>query len=501
MIKPGLPRSPRAKVALTLVWLLALDLLSGVGWAYPRASAVAAVLLGLAWLIIAIRNLPLGVALLVTELVLGSFGYLFKLEVGETRLSLRFILFVLAFGLMLVRIARDRKHPAFTNPYRWWFVLGVAALMWSTAWGYVRWNEFSNMFLDLNGYLYLLLFPLFMDAAAEAKPEDWSRYFKWLVLPAVLWLTARTLLLLYLFTHFDATSLIAVYKWWRDTGLGEITPAGGGFWRVFSQAHIFSAIGSAVGFGWLWLRLKRRERICVNGGTVVLAVVLTALVASLSRSMWLGTAFAWLVLPLFFWNKADLKTWLAYLGLSALLVLTASGAVLFTSRVSWPVAPLGQAGAQAFASRFGSEPAGQARLKLLKPLYQHAIRHAVTGQGIGATVLYFSTDPRAVQSTAGGSGQVNTYAFEWGYLDLWLKFGAIGAVLYLAFLLRPYATGVSLWRRGAPAGLAAVGLTALFVTHMTTPYLNHPLGIGAVLAVAAYLSARPWQPKLTEEHS
>lgn len=508
-----LPKSTAGRWGLALFGFAILDALSVWGWTNPLVSSAWAALLACIWLVIASRWLRLGVVLLLTELILGSFGYLFTFTYGSTRLSLRFLLFGAAFALMLYRIVRNREHVIFSHPMRWWFVGVIGALVWATGSAYVHWNDFGTIVLDGNGYLYLLLLPLFLDAAQGTTREDWLRYANWLILPVIAWLTLRTLGLLYVFTHLFPEQLVSVYKWWRDSGLGEITPAGGGFFRIFSQSHIYSALAAAVGFGWLWGRLKQsnfnpkgllyptpypvKSPDGDHGASWLLPtgytlIPLLAVVASLSRSLWLGLAVAWLLAPVLSLKQGTARQFLKYALLSSVLVASAAGAVLATSRVVWPLPALGAASAEAFTSRFGKgEAAGQARLALLEPLWFRITQHPVVGSGFGTTVLYYSTDPRAVKSTAGGSGYVNTYALEWGYLDFWLKLGLVGLLVFLGFLWQPWWKGVKLWRQGEAVGLLVLALTALYVTHVTTPYLNHPLGLGAVLVCIALLLASP----------
>ena len=90
------------------------------------------------------------------------------------------------------------------------------------------------------------------------------------------------------------------------------------------------------------------------------------------------------------------------------------------------------------------------------------------------------------------TGEFTTFAFEWGYLDLWYKMGILGPLAYLGLIGSILLT---LWRaiknqsemilsginiRGLSLGLFAA-LIALTVVHFFTPYLNHPLGIGFII--------------------
>lgn len=486
LIKDNLQRNG----VLALVILVLLEIASIVGWFWPVVGSIIALILVLGWLMLAIKNLPLAIIVLIAELIVGSFGYIVSFNFGSTELSLRLGLFLAAFGVMIYRLTSNREHVIFTHPWRWWFVGALGSLLWAAGRGYYNWNSLDNLFLDANGYVYILLLPLFLEGYIEAGSERLLKYARQILAPSIIWLTLRTISLLYLFTHFGSESLVWLYKWYRDSGLGEITPAGGGFFRIFSQSHLYSALASVLGFAWLWRYLSSGQKITSRQPMVIFTLLsLVALLASLSRSLWLGTAVAWFLIPLLSAGTKRITRSLWYLLTSLVLVASAVGVVLFVSRSSWPVKPLGSASAQAFASRFGAEPAGQARLKLLPPLLEAIKNQPILGSGFGSTVSYFSTDPRAVASTAGGSGFVTTYAFEWGWLDLWYKFGLVGLLFYAAWLLMPWWRGFKYQRQGHLLGLITPVLTALYITHLTTPYLNHPLGLGAVLALGTFVLA------------
>ena len=86
-----------------------------------------------------------------------------------------------------------------------------------------------------------------------------------------------------------------------------------------------------------------------------------------------------------------------------------------------------------------------------------------------------SNDPRIRAEFP--DGRYTTSAFEWGYLDIWLKIGLLGLLAYLILI-------VKIARESLKAGLLGeilfIALTALVITHTFSPYLNHPLGIGFI---------------------
>jgi len=101
--------------------------------------------------------------------------------------------------------------------------------------------------------------------------------------------------------------------------------------------------------------------------------------------------------------------------------------------------------------------------------------HPIIGQGFGTEVKFFSTDPRI-------NGWRQTTAFELGYLDLWLDLGLVGLGLvgwWLIVLVKKlWSTKWSWWWIPSIAGLLVINLT--------TPYLNHPLGLGWLMLATLY---------------
>jgi O-antigen ligase len=131
-----------------------------------------------------------------------------------------------------------------------------------------------------------------------------------------------------------------------------------------------------------------------------------------------------------------------------------------------------------------SDPAASSRWKLLPPLVQGIKKHPIIGSGFGTTVTYQSDDPR-YKNEANPQGWLTTYGIEWGYLDFILKFGIIGTLIYIWFLGYIAWQGWKLTKGNNEytviAGGFLLGLIAIGATHMLSPYLNHPLGIGYIM--------------------
>jgi len=89
-----------------------------------------------------------------------------------------------------------------------------------------------------------------------------------------------------------------------------------------------------------------------------------------------------------------------------------------------------------------------------------------------------------------------TYAFEWGYLDIWFKIGLLGLLSYLFWLGIIFKKGISYYKTSPTIEIKTItlgllfGLIALIITNIFTPYLNHPLGIGYLLLLSAVFTAK-----------
>ncbi|MDO8599317.1 MAG: hypothetical protein Q7S02_04365, partial [bacterium] len=80
-----------------------------------------------------------------------------------------------------------------------------------------------------------------------------------------------------------------------------------------------------------------------------------------------------------------------------------------------------------------------------------------------------------------------TTAFEWGYLDDLLERGLLGLLAELWFLAALMYRSI---REGGDRAALGLGLLAVALVHVTSPYLNHPLGIGILLLVFASIAQR-----------
>ena len=498
-----------------LTWMLAIAGvviygLSFVGYIIPFINlilffVVIIVAINLTW-----RKLEFGVLLVIFELILGAKGYLFSVAIGDSFvLSLRLALFLIVMVAWLIYVIRKRRLAIANSPYFYPFVALLVAVLAGIGIGYFTGNPLAAIFFDFNGYLYFaLVLPLF----EVARNKDFGKRLLAVFLGGVL---ALSFLSLFLFADFyitkqwarpSLTDSIATesasaeeaaagkfafggiknrlydesgkpveYRWQKDIGLGTISYVSGRFFRVFSSGQIWVLFGFLFA-AYLVLRRWQKDR-----NTLYLAILavlaLATLFVSFSRSLWIGAAGG-LIFMLFFLPR------------KRALVITAAVIVLILALVagSYFLAPqIYQTLSERVTSIFNpaDELASQNRLNLLEPILVKMKNRPLAGHGFGTPVVYESVVPEK-------QGFIKVFAYEWGYLDQFVKFGLLGLAIYVWLLVKIFLVTKQVIksdpeqkeRNWILIGLI-IGLVGMLVTHLTSPYLNHPLGIGFLLLVAA----------------
>jgi hypothetical protein len=177
----------------------------------------------------------------------------------------------------------------------------------------------------------------------------------------------------------------------------------------------------------------------------------------------------------------------------AIIFALAIGFINNVVKFPWPHSDVDINLGELFGERaitISGEAAVGSRWSLLKPLSENIIKFPtiLVGSGFGSTITYKSSDPRVLAENP--SGEYTTYAFEWGYLDIWLKLGIIGLAAYIILIFKLFFLGLSEikkdnWKIANDESRLILGLLLgliiVFVIHCFTPYLNHPLGIGYLL--------------------
>lgn len=476
------------KPRVSLAWvagLVTLELVSWLTYCYP--SLRGGVTLGLLLLILAVSCVRLrwGVYIALAELALGSQGYILALSLPQFNISFRLGLFLVLMLATVVDCIRQRRIYFFSSFFWKWYVALVTGVGVGVVIGYIHGNSVSNIFFDVNGYLFLgMILPFAQSIRLRAHVQTVLT----VIISAVIVLTLQTLLIVFMFSHqiLFQYYLIALYGWVRDFRLGEITRQDNGFYRVFFQSQMYVVF--VLLFGLVAL-LQRRSWALV--GLTAMSVMLLWL--SYSRSFWLATV----VVLIGVWGYLHFIEQVVWkkIGISLATIL-GSAAVTYILVLGIVNIPIGSdngssVGASSLLTERTDDPlneaAGGSRIALLKPLLRANVAHPLLGSGLGTTVSYATRDPRAL--AANPDGVYTTFAFEWGYLDLWLKLGIFGTAVYLFLLALLMVRALSLKQTltdpfdQTVLQLGAFGIVALVVVHALTPYLNHPLGIGWIVLI------------------
>ncbi|PIR47952.1 hypothetical protein COV06_00945 [Candidatus Uhrbacteria bacterium CG10_big_fil_rev_8_21_14_0_10_50_16] len=415
------------------------------------------------------------------EIISTSNGHSLNVELAGISIGLRIALFGVLMVATLIHLSRTRRNPI-PERYRLPVILLVGLMLYGVIRGLLSGYDLRILYLDANGYLaigYLLAaFVWVQDARSRKRLMQ-------LAGAGVVVITFKTLLFLFVFGHLHPKTLNPLYTWIRDTRLGEITLQMGNVYRIFLQSQWFLVPALFVSASYMLLAEKTRE----NGVRYVHLVVFAAIVASLSRTFWLALACAILLFVVYIvWQKG----WRTLASRVPDLVITKIGAVaLLWIIIAVPI--FQTTGTSIFGSLLRSRATGtddialDSRRKLLGPLLTSIAQEPLMGHGLGTQVVYETSDQRYIDGQ--GTNIVSSYVFEWGWLDLLVKFGLLGTGILLYVF---YAIAADLWHASredrAHTWLYMAlffSFIALLIAHMFSPYLNHPIGWGMIAIIVA----------------
>jgi len=485
---------------LIFLFIILAEIISFAGYLFPAINAPAFFIIILLALALSLYRLEYGLAILLAELFIGSKGYLFYFTSNGLTISLRIALWLIIISVWLGQtinswIKNKKLEINFCHSsYFSYFVILFLFIFWGIINGWLNHNEPSNLFFDFNSWLYFaLIFPFF---SGFNKPER-LKLLGQVFVAATVWLSIKTLFLVFTFSHNFIIALFGLYPWIRDSGVGEITQVQGGFWRVFFQSHIFVLLGfflsSMIMAKLIVEKIWRKYLKFYIFNFIFLILFLTTILASFSRSFWLGLAagvlIAWLIwLAL---EKIKFKDFVLINSYWLGVALISFALLIAIVKFPYP-APLGGFAPVDLLSTRASQLADEAgvasRWALLPNLWSKIKAAPLLGQGFGATVTYKTNDPRVLQTNP--SGDFTTYAFEWGWLDIWLKLGLFGLLAYLTIIAKIF------WQAWQPTPLAhtrwliqglAIGLAVVAAVSVFSPYTNHPLGIGYLIIASVLI--------------
>jgi len=489
----------RSILKTSLLLLTLVELLSLVSHVFSPLNTVAFFVSLTLVFFLSLKHLEVGLYIVIAELIVGSFGQIFFWNLGDIFVGIRVGLFLVIMSVWLGKVLISRDILIVIKDFwgqilsRRYLFFGIF-LIWGLVWGLLK-NDFANVFFDFNSWLYFLYIFPFWQVFKYQKIKPSARLSDKLVkntltviASGIIVLSIKTIILEWFFAHQIAGTLPMLYVWIRDFRLGEITFFANNFYRIFLQSQIWLLLGFFMFLG-VYIKNITTPNLPKGGNKLIWLTLLlssTSLIISFSRSFWLGLiaglgVFFLLILFKFKWSFKRVFKW----GISIIGILIVEVIFIF-ALINIPLvegpADLGSIVSNRLTS---IEVAGSSRINLLKPLMLEIVKHPIIGSGFGTTVTYKSVDPRVVARTAAGSGEYTTYAFEWGYLDIILKIGLVGFVIYVGLLT--HLLKILFNRNDYIYFGFFLALIALIVTNITTPYLNHPLGIGFVVLVTVLI--------------
>jgi hypothetical protein len=457
------------RVKQLMVFIGIYALLETVSWTvYGQTwwTSIAAGAVGLGVLIWAWKKPWIAGLASLAELLVGGKGYLLSLHIGGVSVSIRMILYVV-LGVIALKCwwsgQREIQKEAWAGP-----AILAGWVAFATIIGLAHHYSKGAVWYDVNAFLFLAVFPWWWITIRTAK--DWREKVSALIAAALIIIAVKSWLLVVLFGQ-DHTWLTRLYRWIRNTGVGEVTAIYGQMNRVFMQSQIYSLLGSFYFLsGWLTKQAPRKVLWPLGAG-------IFGMIISLSRSFWLGLAIGLAVYVIL-----TIRQWRRWWRLWPVIAVAVVSFGLYSWAMNFPsILPHDQGQRNAILSRISSADAmssSTARINQIQPLLTAISKSPVIGEGFGKSVTYFSTDPRV-------KGWRTTTAFELGYLDWWLKMGFIGIGILLWWLVViAKRTFRSIYRENL-----LTSLVALAGVHLTTPYLNHPLGIGWLAIIILFVYA------------
>ena len=491
----------KAQFRKLMPYLILAEATSYLGHYLPWVETSGFIILAISAVYLGYKKYDYLLGLVIVELVIGSKGHLFNITIGNLNLSIRMIFWLITlfywFYYFFVDLNKSENKRLIFNDllfinrfgFFWPLLLFTAFAVIN---GFIHHNNLGNIYNDANGWLYLLLLWPAAMVTKNWNKEKQSYYFQ-IIVVAISWLTIKTWLILYFFSH-EFIIIGDFYKWIRVSGVGEITEMKKSFYRIFIQSHIYILAGLVI--SWLYLArqtAQKKFRHLINSPIYlfwlsVASLLFSVILIGLSRSFWVGLIFAITNISFsVYFNNRERKYFFYNLVkfFSTLIVSLLVSLFLIFIIIKFPIprntlefdatSVLSDRATEVNESAIGSRWA-------LLPILGSAIeRHWFIGQGFGSTITYLSKDPRIVEKTG---GKFTTFTFEWGWLDIWLKLGLLGLFSYIYILHH-------LWKSADKTEYSTeikLVLITIISLHVFTPYLNHPLGIGIILMISAIIS-------------
>lgn len=458
------------------IWLsifVIAELLSWLAFNFDWISIFVLILLGLSTAVLVWLRPSFSLYIPLAELFWGSLGHSFDYQMVNSRLLVFVIVLVVftfknIFKVKSFKILRDKW---LLNLYLFLLLLFLGGLVSA----YYKDYPLNDIFTDANAYLYLMYLPIWY----QIYQKKYLQNIIIILQTAAAVVSVKTLIIFNIFVHdYSFLDINSIYKWVRDTRTGEITPFESNFVRVFMQSQIY------VLAAWFITLIKYIEGFKNKHNFLLLSLFSSALIISLSRSFWLGgvVAIIFLFVSLFLYQRRlpHLFVYLTILG----SILTG---FVFTD-VLYNLPKYNSLNIFTQRKVDGSEAAVSSRQALLPVMWDAIKEQPIIGHGFGKQLTYQSSDPR-IKNIDNPEGNYTTYSFEWGWLDQWLKAGAIFVACFILWVLLIYKRSLNLINHYPEVAFISVTLlTCLISIHVFSPYLNHPLGLGMVMFLTIFVS-------------
>lgn len=468
---------------------------------HTQWSAIPLVLIVLGIGFVACRSLLWGLSLAMLEIMVGGHGHLVDAAIGGQTVGLRLGIFAAVMLATVYHFVVKKVRPTFVAERDVPFFLLAAAVALGSIQGVIH-NGFLAAFNDANAFVTLLYV---IPVAMIVWTQDAKRRLLWTLGLGATWVAITSLVLIFCFTHLTGDVLWSIYKFARDARLAEITllsnpawlvatlPNGPWYFRVFQPAQFYVLILTLLlCAGWSEWGFGKGKRAILW----ILGLVFAIDIAGQSRSFWLGlVAGAGVIGLAMLYDRIPMRKLLSIKLFGAAGLALAILGLWVTVVLPLPMRP--DLSNNPFYKGSSDNTRGLAvtsRWNLLKPLMAEIYKAPILGSGFGTSVTYVSDDPRIRASNP--TGAYTTDRFEWGYQDIWLKMGIPGllAFAYLLFvLLRASMRAIRERHDDQWIAIGMVsGVATLYVTHVFSPYLNHPIGLGFLVLALPFF---PWQKK------
>lgn len=462
---------------ITLIFIV--EAFSFAAYFYYPLKTIGFLLITLITLIVSIKNLENGLLILFTELIIGSKGHLFNFG----PVSLRMAIFAVIIAVYVSKLFRKTERVIIFQQLKEFYlkkylIIFSITILLSLLVAFLNKNNYSTIFADFNAWLFFLIFFPILYSFSYLD-EQKNKKLLIVIQAAFICLSLKTLLILYLFTH-NIGIISDLYLWLRKTGVAEITNTLGSWPRIFLQSHIYAPL---VLVFFSFYQENKKHFIWIF---TTLAWTLSLI--SMSRSFWLALILVLIIslilqLLIFSWKRVFAKLLLIVGSFLAALILIISISL-------FPIPNPGNFSSNSFINRVSlnnGEAAVASRWSLLPVLWQEINNAKIIGHGFGKTISYQSSDPRVLQNNP--NGEYTTYAFEWGYLAMWLKLGLLGLIAYLFIIFKIVKKGLENLKKPNVLNISLVlGLILISIVHFFTPYLDHPLGIAYLSLIAVIIS-------------